>query len=49
MQYVIGSNWTYYIGGSGNPTTQVTPFSEYSIDQSGNIILFFCIITYLSN
>ena len=48
MKYVVQTDWTYYIGGSGNPSTQVTPFkyciSEYSMDQSGNIILLFCII-----
>ena len=48
MKYVLHRDWTYYIDGSGNPTTQVTPFkyclSEYSVDQSGNIILMFCII-----
>ena len=48
MKYVLHRDWTYYIGGSGDPTTQVTPFkyciSEYSVDQSGNIILMFCII-----
>ena len=50
MKSVVHRDWTYYIGGSGDPTIQVTPFkyciSEYSMDQSGNIlnIPMFCII-----
>ena len=50
MKSVVHRDWTYYIGGSGDPSTQVTPFkyclSEYSMDQSGNIlnIPMFCII-----
>ena len=51
MKYVVEPYWTYYIGGSGHPTTQVEPFrhclSEYSNDDSGNISLISCIIYLL--
>ena len=53
MTYVDQTHWSYYIGGSGHPKTQVTPFShcisEYSTDDSGKIILFIYITTYLSD
>ena len=50
MEYVVHKQWSYFIGGSGGPTTQVKPFRycalDYRDEEPGKDILVFCIVAH---